>query len=282
MRAAILSAILALTLGAQPAMLKPFAPSPSASVSQDLGVCNVKIEYSRPGVKGRKIWGGLVPYGQVWRAGANTATVITFSHAVKVGGKELPAGSYAFFAIPTEKAWTLILSRNPKQWGAEEYKQEEDAVRFEATPVVLPASREWLAYDIQLKGTEGFRVELAWEKLAVGFDVAVDAPGLYWDYLEKTLGGQATPFAQGARYCLNSGTHLEKGLEWADLSMKLKETYANHEIKAKLLQKLGRTPEAVPQLRKAIELAKAGSLPKEYVDGLEKTLAEWTGKAGSK
>jgi hypothetical protein len=278
MRAVILSAALTAVLGAQQPLVRPFQPSPAASVSQDLGICNVKIDYSRPGVKGRKIWGGLVPYGEVWRAGANAATVITFSHPVKIAGKDLAAGSYAFFAIPGEKAWTLILSGNAKQWGAEDYKPSEDVLRFQATPEALPGSQEWLAYDVQVKAPDAVRVELSWEKLKVGFDVALDAPAVYWAYLEKTLGGQGAPFASGARYCLNSGTHLDKGLEWADLSIKVKETYANLEVKAKLLQKLGRTGEALPLLGRAIELAKAAGTPEDYVAGLEKTRAQWSGK----
>ena len=289
MRSVLLSAALAGTLGlagsglsAQQTMVKQFQPSPGASVSQDLGSTNVKIEYSRPGVKGRKIWDGLVPYGEVWRTGANNATVITFSDPVKIAGKELPAGSYAFFAIPGPKAWTLIFSRNTRQWGSYAYTTAEDALRVEATPSTLPANQEYLLYTIQVKAPDALRIELAWEKLAVGFDVDVDTAGLYWAYLQKTLAGakpeEATPFAQGARYCLNAGTHLDQGMVWIDRSIQAKETYANQEIKAKLLHKVGKSKEAMPYLQKAIVLATAAKAPKEYLDGLEQLKVEWTGK----
>lgn len=284
MRTAILSAALAAGLGlaAQSTMVKPFQPSPSASVSQDLGICNVKIDYSRPGVKGRAIWDGLVPYGKVWRTGANGATVITFSHPVKVAGKDLPAGSYAFFAIPGPKAWTLILNGNPRQWGAEEYKPAEDVLRFEATPEARSTPEEYLQYTIHVKSPEALRVELAWEKLAVGFDVALDTPGIYWAYLEKTLAGakagEAAPFTAGARYCLNAGVHLDQGLAWADQSLKAKETFQGFEVKARLLQKLGRTAEALPLLDRAAALAEAAKVPQAYLDGLKKAKADWAGK----
>jgi hypothetical protein len=284
MRPALLSAAFAVTLvlPAQQTIVKPFQPSPAASVSQDLGICNVKIEYSSPGVKGRTIWGGLVPYDEVWRAGANNATVITFSDAVKIAGKDLPAGSYAFFAIPGPKAWTLILSKNAKQWGAYSHKTEEEALRWEATPTSLAAPQEYLSYGIHVAGPDTLKVDLAWEKLTVSFDATFDTVGVYWAYLEKTLAGagpqEFAPFLRGAQYCLGTGLHLDKAMEWIDKSLKAKETYANLEVKAKLLRKAGRTAEALPLLAKAHDLAVASKAPKEYLDGLEKTKAEWSAK----
>ena len=284
MRSVLLSCALAVTLGlpAQQTTVKPFQPSPGATVAQDLGVCNVKIEYSRPGVKGRRIWGGLVPYGEVWRTGANTATLITFSDPVKIAGKDLAAGTYAFFAIPGPKTWTLIFSRNTKQWGSYAYTTAEDALRVEATPAALPGDQEYLLYTIQVKAPDALRVDLSWEKLTVGFDVALDTAGIYWAYLEKTLAGagpaEGTPFAQAARYCLNSGTHLDQGMIWIDRSIQAKATYANLEIKARLLRKAGKTPEALTFLQKAMDQAVAAKTPKEYLDGLEKAKAEWSAK----
>ncbi len=282
MRTVILSAALAASLGlaAQQTMVKPYQPSPGASITQTVGSSTVKIDYSRPGVKGRTIWGGLVPFGEVWRTGANNATVITFSDPVKVDGKDLAAGSYAFFAIPGPKTWTLIFNRNAKQWGAYDHKASEDALRVEATPVALAQPEEYLNYSIHLKSLEALRVELAWEKVSVGFDVTLDTPGLYWAYLEKTLAGagagEHVPFLQGARYCLNNNVHLDKGMEWIDRSLKAKEVYSNLETKARLLEKAGRKAEALTTLQKAIDLATAAKTPQEYLDGLAKTKAAWS------
>ena len=191
MRTVILSAAIAATAGltAQQTVVKAYQASPAASVSQDLGICNVKIEYSSPGVKGRKIWGDLVPMGEVWRTGANNATVITFSDPVKIAGKDLAAGSYAFFAIPGQKTWTLIFNKNAKQWGAYGYKAEEDALRVEATPATLPGHQEYLQYAIHVTSPDTLKVALNWDKLSVGFDVAMDTNAIYWAFLEKTLAG---------------------------------------------------------------------------------------------
>lgn len=126
-----------------PVRLTPLRVSPATTLSQDIGISRIEINFSRPAVKGRKIWGGLVPFGEVWRTGANGATVITFNHPAKVGGKEVPAGSYAFFAIPGEKAWTLILNKKAKQWGASEYNRRRICCAGKQPPSPAPSSNTW-------------------------------------------------------------------------------------------------------------------------------------------
>ena len=121
--------------------------SPKAAVIQTVGFTEVRIDYNRPGVKGRVIWGGLVPYDKVWRAGANEATKFTFSTDVKINDKTLKAGSYSFFVIPTKESWTLIFNKVADQWGAFEYNEAEDVLRFEVTPE-KGSMQEWLAYTI--------------------------------------------------------------------------------------------------------------------------------------
>lgn len=174
--------ILLLAVASVAAQAPKVRQSPTASVSQDLGLTHVTITYHRPAVKGRVIWGGLVPYGKVWRAGANEATTITFSGPVKVAGHDVPAGTYAFFAIPDKDHWTLILDKNPKQWGAFSYKPSEDLLRFEVTPSASPM-QEWLDYSIELTDQATATVTLHWEKLAVSFPVTAEIPGL--DALKK-------------------------------------------------------------------------------------------------
>lgn len=148
--------------------------SPKALVEQTVGYTEVKIEYGRPGVKGRAIWGGLVPYNAVWRAGANEATKITFSTDVKIDGKKLNAGSYSFFAIPTAKTWTLIFNKVANQWGAFEYNDVEDALRIEVTPMQNICWQEWLVYSINKSSDKKAVVMLEWEKLKVPFNVEVE------------------------------------------------------------------------------------------------------------
>jgi hypothetical protein len=148
--------------------------SPKAMVEQTVGFTEVTIDYSRPGVKGRKIWGGLVPYNVVWRAGANEATKITFSTNVKIDGKKLKAGSYGFFAIPGQKTWILIFNKVANQWGAFEYNDVEDALRIEVTPMQNNCWQEWLAYTINKSSDNKAVIMLEWEKLKVPFNVEVE------------------------------------------------------------------------------------------------------------
>ena len=149
---------------------KTAQPSPYASVTQRIGVNDVTITYHRPGVKARKIWGELVPLGQVWRAGANDATTITFTEDVMVEEQTLRAGTYAFFAIPGEKEWTLIFSREAKQWGAFDYKEAKDALRVKVTPRPCP-QEEWLSYRFRDLTLNSAVVALSWERVEVLFVV---------------------------------------------------------------------------------------------------------------
>lgn len=284
MRSLLLSALLAsaaASLAAQdkpaPVRLTPLRVSPACTVSQDIGISRIEIAYGRPFVKGRSIWGGLVPFGQVWRAGANSATVITFSHAAKVAGKDVPAGSYGFFTIPGEKTWTLILNKKAKQWGAYDYKASEDLLRWEATPQAGPFL-ECLDYRVVPADSGHATVELGWEKLRVSFPVVFDTKALYWAHLEDTLKKAPdtdwVPWYQAARYCQEQGLEPQKAQAWIEKSLKISETYGNHEVAARLLKDAKRLPEARAHLQKALELAQ-GKAPKDYTDGLAKDLAAW-------
>jgi hypothetical protein len=150
-------------------------PSPNATVSQTVGLTEVTIKYSRPGVKNREIWGKLVPYGQVWRTGANENTTIKFSTPVKINGHELPAGTYGVQTIPTATEWTIIFSKDSNEWGAFTYKQADDALRIQAKP--QPAEfRERMAFDFEDMTDNAAKVVLHWEKLKVSFNIEVDVP----------------------------------------------------------------------------------------------------------
>ncbi|MBC8081761.1 MAG: DUF2911 domain-containing protein [Hymenobacter sp.] len=138
----------------------PAKPSPAATATGKIGAADVTVNYSSPAVKGRTIFGGLEPYGKVWRAGANEATTVEFSKPVMVEGKALPAGKYGFFVIPTEKQWTVIFNKVPNQWGAFKYDEKQDALRVMVTPRKAAAMAERLAYDVTPKG-----LTLRWENV---------------------------------------------------------------------------------------------------------------------
>jgi len=282
MRKFLLPALLACSLVAQdkptPVRLTPLRVSPATTLSQDIGISKIDLSFARPAVKGRKIWGGVVPYGEVWRAGANNATVITFSHAAKVAGKDVPAGSYGFFVIPTDKSWTLILNKKAKQWGAYEYKKEEDILRWEVMPQP-GAFLEFLDYRVVPTDISNATLELGWEKLRVSIPVAFDTKGIYWAQIEdKRKVAPDTdwvPWYQAARYCQEQGLEPQKALAWIEKSLKAGESFWNHETAARIYKDAKRMPEALTHIEKAIALSKPGGAPKEYTENLEKELAAW-------
>lgn len=147
--------------------------SPKAEIMQVVGFTEVKISYSRPAVKNREIWGKLVPYNTVWRAGANEATKITFSSDVLIEGKSLKAGSYSFFAIPNKNDWTIIFNRVADQWGAFQYNESEDALRVKVKPKKSNHFHEWLTYEITKTGDYSAIISLSWEKLRIDFKVEI-------------------------------------------------------------------------------------------------------------
>jgi len=261
-----------------PVRLTPLRVSPACTVAQDIGISKIDLAFARPAVKGRKIWGGLLPFGEVWRAGANNATVITFSHAAKVAGKEVPAGTYGFFVIPNEKAWTLILNKKAKQWGAYEYKKEDDFLRWEVTPQA-GAHQEYLDYRVIPVDSSAAIIELGWEKLRVSFPVAFDTKGIYWRQLEDKLklapDTDWVPWYQAAAYCQEQGIEAQKAQAWIEKSLKAQEGYRNHELAARICKDAKQLPEAQAHLKKAIDLSKPGGAPKEYTENLEKELAAW-------
>jgi hypothetical protein len=265
-------------VGAQPRL--PF-PSPAASVSQEIGTSRVTIEYHRPAVRGRAIWGALVPYGETWRLGANEATTLTLTHAAKVAGKDVPAGTYALFAVPGKERWTLVLNRKAKQWGAYFTDPKEDLLRFEVSPVAAPHA-EWMTFALEAVEPAAVRVSWAWERLAFSFPVEFDVPGVVWADVDAAL--KAKPddhdtLLQSARWALRRGERLAEGRAWLDRSIAVRESFWNRELLASYLREEGKTAEAIAALRRAVELSK-GKAPDGYWKALEETIAKWEAEKG--
>ncbi len=261
---ALLSVLVALALAAggpalaQQSMQLPQA-SPKASVSQTIGVSDVTVTFHRPGVKGRVIWGGLVPYGKVWRAGANENTTITFSDPVKVEGKDLPAGTYGLHMIPGQTEWTVIFSKNSTSWGSYFYNQSEDALRVTVAP--QPADpMEWMTFEFSDLTNTSATLALHWEKLRVPVRLSFDTDNIILAYAHNAfLRGNAAFSWQGynqvATYCLRRGVNLDDALALANKSISYNENFTNTSTKAAILEKLGKTDEAKQARGKAEELA---------------------------
>ncbi|HYO14114.1 MAG TPA: DUF2911 domain-containing protein [Thermoanaerobaculia bacterium] len=270
----VLLLLLSLPLNAQE--LPVPRESPRASISQVIGITTVEIEYHRPAVKGRTIWGELVPYDKVWRLGANDATTIEFSDPVKVAGREVPAGTYGFFAIPGKERWTLILNKRARQWGAFAYKVEEDVLRFEVKPETGPAT-EWMTFSFSPAGSDRMTVDFAWDKVRFSFPIEVDVDRIVWARYDAALADPKADwdaYLTAANYALNRGQRLEDAMTWIDTSISKQESFWNYETKAKLLHRQGKTKEALPLLEKALALSR-GKTPQGYQDTLEKLKREW-------
>lgn len=277
--AALLVLQLAASASAQQQLDLP-RPSPKASVTQTVGVTEVSIHYSRPGVKGRSVWGGLVPYGEVWRTGANENTTISFSTPVKIGGTELPAGIYGLQTIPTQDQWTVIFSKDAELWGAFDYKQEHDALRIQVKPRPASTPVERMRFTFEDVTDNSVQVVLAWEKLEVPFAVEVDTPKLAAEAAGQAIRWQ-TPY-QAASWCIQNDTCLDDAGRWLDASIALTPTYANQRAKATLLAKKNDYKGAVSWGEKAIATAKASQQPPpaQTLAELEKMVGEWKGKSG--
>ena len=260
-------------------------PSPAASVFEKVGTAKLTVTYSRPAVKGREIWGGLVPYGQVWRLGANDATTLEVSEACKMAGHDLPAGAYALFAIPAKDRWTVVVNSQAKQWGAYFRDPKKDLFTFDVAPSAGP-HQEWLEFRIHPESARVVRVEMAWEKLRITFPVEVDVNGIVWKNLDaaRAAAGEKDyiDFYQSARFSRETGERKAEAMGWLDEGMKRGQSFWMDELKGDLLADAGKYAEAAPHLEKAIEGSKKAGAPEEWREGARKKLAEWAAKGKSK
>ena len=248
------------------------APSPAATLKQRVGLTEIEVNYFRPGVKGRKIFGGLEPYGVVWRTGANNPTKITFSTAVKIGGKEVPAGSYGLYSIPGQGEWTVIINRiGEKDWGAYAYKEANDVVRAKVKPVMLPQSVETFTIDINDIKTESATLNLIWEKTRVPLKIEVDVVSKLKPQIEAAMmsDGAKKPYFQAAMFYFENGGDLKKALEWMEAGLK-ENPGAFYMVyrKGLILQKMGDKAGALAAAKASREAAAKSDTPllrDEYV-----------------
>jgi tetratricopeptide (TPR) repeat protein len=233
-------------------------PSQEARVSQTVGITDLDIAYHRPAVNKRQVWGSLVPYKEVWRAGANEATTFTASTDVTVEGKPLAKGMYGLYLLPSEKEWTVIFSKESGAWGSNYYK-EEDALRVTVTPQATSEHIERMLFTFDDPSNTETTVSLRWEKLRVSFKVAVDTPNQVVASLRHQLRGLAgffwQPWNGAANYCVQNDVNLDEALTWADKSIEINENFTNTLTKARLLDKKGKAAEAAALREKAGELA---------------------------
>ena len=221
--------------------------SQRAANTQRIGLTDITVNYHRPLVNGRKIWGGLVPLGEVWRVGANENTTIEFSDSVSVEGQPLAKGIYGLHMIPTADSWTVIFSKTSGAWGSYTYKKEEDALRVTVTPRATEME-EALEFEFEDLKPNSTTVTLKWDKLAVPFKVAINDADTTLVHIQNQMRGRAqyeweAP-NQAAQFCLSRKIDLDEALKWADLSIQNEERFENLTTKADLLKAMNKPDEA--------------------------------------
>jgi Protein of unknown function (DUF2911) len=279
-------------------------PSQKASVMQTIGVTDVTITYSRPGVKGRKIWGDplpgqtsttgeatldnqnvrpkdavIVPYGHIWRTGANEATTFVVTDDVLINGQKLAAGSYSLHTVPTKDEWTIVFNGTANQWGSFDYDPAKDLLRVKAKPQSLTENQEWLEYTFDPITDNSAQVNIRWEKISVPFTVSIaDVNATTLAKLRAIVGAAKpddwrTPM-QAGNWVVNVNnitTDDAQGMAWLDQSIKIKETFQNLSVKANALYKTGKKDEAFALAEQAIQ---RGKTDKVDTTNFEKRLAE--------
>jgi hypothetical protein len=257
------------TLCAEEKQIQFPAPSQHATITQRVGLTDVSIDYSRPDMHGREIFGGLVPYDKVWRTGANQPTKIKFSDAVKIEGKDVPAGEYAFYTIPGKDEWTIILSKNTKLWGAYGYKPDADEMRVKVKPVALTEPVETFTISIGDLKDDAATIVLEWDKTRVPVQLMTNAVekvnAQITDALKDPGSLKPTFYYQAAGFYYDHDKDLNQAEKWVDtaIAQQKEPRYFMYYKKAQIEAKLGKKDQAKAAAEEAIRLLKSAPDPDE-------------------
>ncbi|ALI97978.1 DUF2911 domain-containing protein [Rufibacter tibetensis] len=261
------------------AQIKMPAASPSSTIKQNIGLADVTVEYSRPSMKGRKIFGDLAPYGRLWRTGANASTKLTFSEEVMLEGNKVPAGTYALYTIPGEKDWTVVIHKNTKHWGdgGKDYKAEEDLVRFKVTPKKTAEKTETFTINFANLTNNGGTMQIMWENTLVPVKITTDVDTKVMSQIQEKVvnGTDVTPalYAAAASYYAENNKDMKQALAWMKQANEKDPKFWTLHQQAKIQAKMKDYKGAAATAQKSIELAKKENNA-DYVALNEKLLAE--------
>lgn len=233
------------------------AASPTCTMKQHVGLTDIEVDYSRPSVKGREIFGGLVPYGKVWRTGANQATKIIFSTPVKLNGTEIAAGTYALMTIPGKDEWTIIINKGSDQWGAYKYDEKADVARIKATPKKIDRLIETFTIEFDDLKDDSASFKLAWEKTVVPMKLEFDYVNKLVSQIEAVMASDEPkkPYFQAAQFYYNHGLDMQKAKSWIDSAVAERDVFFVNYVKAQILAKLGDKAGAIAAAKHSSELA---------------------------
>lgn len=264
--------IISFLLNANAQQLRTPAPSPTQTIKQDFGISSIELVYSRPGIKGRKIFGDLVPWGKVWRTGANAATHIKFNDDVTFGGQPLKAGEYAIYTVPNQNEWEVIINKGSQNWGTE-YKQEDDVFRVKAKPVKLPFSIQTFTMNFSDITNTSCNLQIMWDNVYVEVPITTDIDKKVMAQITNLMFKDNRPYFAAAMYYAETGKDLNQALDWFNKAIDQNPTaYYMYYNKANTLAKLGRKAEARTVAEKSMELAREQKND-DYVRLNEKLLA---------
>ncbi|MGM0946105.1 MAG: DUF2911 domain-containing protein [Bacteroidota bacterium] len=248
--------------------------SPSAKISQKVGLTDVLVEYARPSTKGRKIFGELVPFGQVWRTGANAATTLEFSTEVMIEGNTIPAGKYALYSIPGKNEWTIVLSKNTELWGSIGYNSNDDILRFQVEPKKLSRLYETFEISFNNMTDNGADLSLKWENTRVDFRITTEVDPIVMAQIQEFVIDAKTEnptlLYSAANYYFTNQKDLNQAYTWISSSVDSDPKYWTVHLKAKIEAALGKKADAIQSAQKSMEMAEAAKNP-DYV-GLNQRL----------
>jgi hypothetical protein len=252
--------------------LRTPAPSPSQMIRQDFGISTVELNYSRPAIRGRKVFGDLVPFGQVWRTGANSATRIKFSDDVSIGGQALKAGEYAIFTIPGEKEWEIIVNKGTANWGTD-YKQDLDLFRIKVPSMAMNMPVESFTMQFGNIKPASMDLQIMWDRTAVNVPITIDSDKKIMGQIDQLMNRDNRPYFAAAMYYMENGKDMNQALTWFDKAAEANpNAYWIQYQRASALAKLGKKKEAMEASQKSLAMAKDQGNP-DYVRLNEKLQA---------
>jgi tetratricopeptide (TPR) repeat protein len=270
----ILAALAALAFTTNAQQLKTPQASPTCNIKQNFALSDITIEYSRPGVKGRTVFGDLVPWGKVWRTGANGSTTISFGSNVKLEGNAVAAGKYALYTIPDKDSWQIMLYKDMDLGGdVSNYKQENELLRFKVKPTSISNKVETFTINIADITNTSANIELTWEQTKVSFKVTTDIDSTIMKNIDSMMANDSRPYFSAANYYYENDKDMKKALEWVNKAIELNPRYFVVHLKAKILMKMKDYNGAIAAAEQSLALAQKDKSD-DYVRLNEKLIAE--------